>query len=435
MSVPSHNLYDFIHQVTERKFLLFYFYNWGQKDYSNVVDYQKEVGNFESINGLSEISASKFCPHHLLDEQQIRNMQPVLFCHDQEPLEFKFYHDDGIYMQKYHDAKIKDLPYPVLNQNLRSCHLWSIREKWILLHTEKNSPQLNEYERTGRYQGAFWWSHALIARDWYRYAEHDPLLKINQDDKKTFLIYARDFNGTRSYRKKIINEIESISDQCQIGSQSHKVVTSENSATYDGEDFVSTEISVVLETMFDDPRIYLSEKTLRPLACGHPFILAAGPESLKFLKSYGFETFDPWINESYDQEHDHEKRLKLILQEMHRIASLKEKDRKIMMENIHQIATRNKQNFFSDHFLKYVINELKHNVQTAFEKTQDQFNVDFRWETTKWRKKNGLFVRDPSHSFTTPLMRYCRASKGSLEQYQGHDHGLDDKSNTDGHNV
>jgi hypothetical protein len=435
MSVPSHNLYDFIHHITERKFLMFYFFPWGEKDFVNLIDYQKSVGNFKTKNGLSEIYAEKICPDPLIDNSQIRNLQPVLFCHDQEPLEFEFYQDDGIYMKQYYDTVIKNLPYPVHNQNLRSLHHWSIREKWILLHTEKNSSQLEKYESSGRYQGAFWWSHALIARDWYRYAEHDPTLDFDSVNKKIFLIYSRAADGTRSYRKKVIEGLNFISDFCQFGSINQRTITSDSSATYDSEDFVNTEISLVLETLFDDDRIYLSEKSLRPLACGHPFILAAGPKSLEFLKSYGFETFHPWINESYDQECDHKKRLDLILQEMHRISSLKEKDRKIMMDNIQKIAIRNKQNFFSDRFLNHVILELKQNVQTALEKAQDRFNVDFRWETIKWRKKNGLFVRESSHAFTTPLMRHCRVNKGSLEQYQRHQHSLDDKSSTDGNDI
>jgi hypothetical protein len=179
----------------------------------------------------------------------------------------------------------------------------------------------------------------------------------------------------------------------------------------------------------------LTEKILRPLACGHPFILAAGANSLEFLKSYGFETFQPWIDESYDQEQDHDKRLDLIIKELHRIASLSSTDKQCMLENIRQIAQRNKQKFFSNKFLEYVVNELKQNIQTALHNTQDQFDIKFRWENIKWRKKNGLFVRTPSHNFITPLIRHCRVNKGLLEQYQCHQHGLDDKSSTDGDDV
>ena len=414
---------------------MFYFYPWGEKDFTYLVDHQKHIADFESLNGLSNITATKFYPDHLLDDYLIRNMQSVLFCHDQEPLHFDFYQDDGFYMKNYFRNHIEKLPYPVSQQNLRSCHVWNLRERWILLHTEKNSSQLDQYEATGRYQGAFWWSHALIARDWYRYAKHDPLLDADINDKKLFLVYARAFDGTRSYRKEIIKRLLPIGDLCQIGSFDRHNITSNNSATYSAEDFASTDISLVLETLFEDSRIYLSEKTLRPLACGHPFILVAGPKSLDFIRSYGFETFHHWIDESYDKEIDHKKRLELIIKEAHRLANLTGNDRKKTLENIRLIAQRNRKRFFSDGFLQQVINELKQNIDDAVYKTNEKFDVKFRWETIKWRKKNGLFVREPSHAFTTPLMRHCRLNQGSLEQYQGHQHRLDDESSTDGHDV
>ena len=38
-------------------------------------------------------------------------------------------------------------------------------------------------------------------------------------------------------------------------------------------------------------------------------------------------------------------------------------------------------------------------------------------------------------SILLPFIRYVRKHKGSLEQYQSHQHRLDDKSSTDGHDV
>ena len=40
-----------------------------------------------------------------------------------------------------------------------------------------------------------------------------------------------------------------------------------------------------------------------------PFLLAAPPYSLEYLKTFGFQTFDKWWDESYDQEEDHYARL------------------------------------------------------------------------------------------------------------------------------
>jgi hypothetical protein len=43
----------------------------------------------------------------------------------------------------------------------------------------------------------YYWSHGVIARDWFRYAQY-----VSQEKKinTTFLIYNRAWSGTREYR-------------------------------------------------------------------------------------------------------------------------------------------------------------------------------------------------------------------------------------------
>ena len=62
----------------------------------------------------------------------------------------------------------------------------------------------------------------------------------------------------------------------------------------------STLFSVVNEDSLDyKPRIY-TEKTCKPLAFYHPFILLAQQGVLKMIKDAGFETFPELFDESYD---------------------------------------------------------------------------------------------------------------------------------------
>jgi hypothetical protein len=142
-------------------------------------------------------------------------------------------------------------------------------------------------------------------------------------------------------------------------------VDSEASADYDYEDFVDTRISVVLETVFDGNKIHLTEKILRPIACGHPFILASGPNSLSYLKSYGFKTFSPWINEDYDLEYNSINRLKKITQSMKTFSELSDKDKKEAYREIKQIADYNKKWFFSKDFVEIINKELINNINSA----------------------------------------------------------------------
>lgn len=89
--------------------------------------------------------------------------------------------------------------------------------------------------------------------------------------------------------------------------------------------------SIVAETVFakymgmDDDLFYecydFSEKLFRPIKFKHPFVLLARPNSLKVLRDYGYKTFHPHINETYDTIEDDEERLLAIIEEVKRLCS------------------------------------------------------------------------------------------------------------------
>lgn len=66
----------------------------------------------------------------------------------------------------------------------------------------------------------------------------------------------------------------------------------------------STAISLVMETMASSsmqPAVPLvSEKSFKPIAFSHAFIICGHYGTLKYLRSLGFETFDNLFDESYD---------------------------------------------------------------------------------------------------------------------------------------
>jgi hypothetical protein len=143
-------------------------------------------------------------------------------------------------------------------------------------------------------------------------------------------------------------------------------VSSHYSADFDIKDYESTDIEVVLETLFDDDRQHLTEKALRPIACGQPFILATTHGSLEYLRSYGFKTFSDVWDESYDLIEDSEQRLISIVDLMKQIANWDPKLRSDKLTQARSIADYNRQWFFSQHFFDLVINELKTNLKLAF---------------------------------------------------------------------
>jgi hypothetical protein len=94
--------------------------------------------------------------------------------------------------------------------------------------------------------------------------------------------------------------------------------------------YEDTYFSVVSETNyfddfenFDEPP-FLSEKTFKAIAFKHPFILVSSYNTLAYLKSIGYKTFSPFIDERYDTVKNSGKRLMMIADEIERLCNLTE---------------------------------------------------------------------------------------------------------------
>lgn len=333
----------------------------------------------------------------------VTHTKPTVVYHDQEPLNFGLYDQPTLEKFFINATKGNLKPGSVflkqrVDEHLRGHFLYNAYDLTVLCHSEKNSKQLERYQSKG-FVGAYYWSHAIIARDWYRYAQHDRLLD-QAVQGPLYLIYNRSWSGTREYRLKFAESLleADLLEDClttfnpQDGTN-YKHHTFENprlkiqrtdlesnfnantaspasSADYDSNDYRSTQIEVVLETLFDDSRQHLTEKTLRPIACGKPFILAATPGSLGYLRNYGFETFSPWIDETYDTIADPADRLQAIIKEMHRIKCLPVLEQQELLKNVKTIAQRNKQLFFSEQWIQQIVNEYKQNIDFAIATVQ-----------------------------------------------------------------
>ena len=82
----------------------------------------------------------------------------------------------------------------------------------------------------------------------------------------------------------------------------------------------ATPFTLVVETYIDDSatsgfslttndRHFLCEKSYKPLACKHPFIMASTQGNLAYLRSQGFESFPELFDESYDDIADWRRRV------------------------------------------------------------------------------------------------------------------------------
>lgn len=384
MSIPLDRHYHYLENICGDDIIIYHWYPHGSKKLENLTmlkDYTK------------------------LDLAALNLSLPVFF-HDQEPLSTEYYtHDEIARMQEHCISRLRQGSMDHVQHLVRTLpplrvatiNPFTVYDKLILIHSERNSKELQKFEDTG-FIGVYYWSHAIIARDWFRYAEHDTALKANNNFKYDFLIYNRAWAGTREYRLKFAEMLaeSNLVSFCKtsfasmdngINYNQHEFrntdfaltnfdlesIFTENtaascySADYDNIDYTQCGIEVVLETLFDDHRNHLTEKSLRPIACNKPFILASTPLSLRYLRSYGFKTFDGLIDETYDTINDPWQRLQAIITELKRISCLSLTSKQELWKNLNAVAEYNQQWFFSSQFHNRVIDEFKTNLHQAID--------------------------------------------------------------------
>jgi hypothetical protein len=88
--------------------------------------------------------------------------------------------------------------------------------------------------------------------------------------------------------------------------------------------YLDTYFHITSETSFvaDSKHPFYSEKTFHPIVNLQPFIFVGNPYSLKQLQDFGFKTFHPYIDETYDQLEDPKERFKLIEKEIEKLSLL-----------------------------------------------------------------------------------------------------------------
>lgn len=137
-------------------------------------------------------------------------------------------------------------------------------------------------------------------------------------------------------------------------------------------EYNKTFCSIVPETFFSTDGVcneatFITEKTEKCFAVGHPFIIVSTPYFLENLKRLGFRTFDKWWDEGYDEELDPNQRMHSVYEAIHYVQSWSE-------EKCQQVY-------------KEMIPTLLHNQKRNKELIQ-KYNTDNR----NWCEFNGDFI-------------------------------------------
>jgi hypothetical protein len=117
---------------------------------------------------------------------------------------------------------------------------------------------------------------------------------------------------------------------------------------------------VVAETVFYHKKLHLTEKIFKPIIARRPFLLVAAPGNLAYLKSYGFKTFSKWVDESYDNEQDDDKRIQMVVVQLKKLCALNKDELYSMQQEMDEILDFNFEHFYGK-FKEIIVDEMLEN--------------------------------------------------------------------------
>ena len=309
--------------------------------------------------------------YRCLDDESKSHFGSIVL-HDQEALTNLWYFASTYLKKQFPDKTLteKDIAEFIYTKFVTS-------KKPIWCHSEKNSDEIDMLKNAGWIE-CYYWYHGLISLNWFNEwrwcADFDNIYK--NSDAKRFMIYAREFSGTREYRKTLLDYLREIKSQIHYDWENLKNIDGTYSAKIDHNDAIKSYVHIVAETIFDTKKQHLTEKSLKPIVMAQPFIIASGPGSLEYLRSYGFQTFSSVWDESYDCESDSRLRLDMIVELIKKLCSLSDREFQKIYKKTIDIVEHNRRWFYSEKFYNILINELESNMKKALNERHQEIRLD-----------------------------------------------------------
>jgi len=259
----------------------------------------------------------------------------------EEETNFIYFFDQEPLILDYHQATFDSVD----SRNAKWKNNSRIRIPGILVTSETNSDNIDYICKQRNLQPFYYFFHGWAALDWYRGYDRTFLITpwTQRTIKKTFFSANRIIGGMRQHRVLLLYHFAKLDLMDNWISASavcpaEKTTIAEIAQFYIGQypDIVDvigqlnlpklfpdediprmsscwldqfgacaeSLVYHVTETVYTGRRSHLTEKSFKPIALGMPFILTATAGSLAYLRSYGFQTFGDFWDESYDLETD-----------------------------------------------------------------------------------------------------------------------------------
>ena len=274
-----------------------------------------------------------------------------------------------------------------------------IKDAGCLVTSEFNSENVEYICKRYNWKSLYYFFHGWASLDWYRGYDKTFLIQpwTERTIAKTFVAPNRIVAGERQHRLEMLYHIfknrmahnhvscpavcpaENISVLDAVTSLETKypdiksVFSAEslpiNFAGETGhpmhscwlslfEESAESLLYLVTETVATGRRHHLTEKTFKPIALGMPFVIVGTRGSLRYLRSYGFRTFEGIWDESYDDAED-DVRIERIASLLRSLDELPAAVKQELFESAHEVIEHNWNHFYNGGFEAVLWDELK----------------------------------------------------------------------------
>lgn len=275
-----------------------------------------------------------------------------------------------------------------------------------IVTSEHNSDNVDFLCKKYNWKSYYYFFHGWAALDWYRGYDKTFLITPIKERKitKTFLAPNRIVAGERQHRLEMLYHIfknnmldnhiscpetcpaEGISIHQAISRLKdrypdvHEVFQKQDlPINFAGEtdhpmhscwlslfdEAAESLLYLVTETVADGRRLHLTEKTFKPIALGMPFVIVGTRGSLKYLREYGFKTFDGIWDESYDNSED-DVRIERIASLLKSLNELTVEAKQDLFKQCIPIIEYNWNHFYNGGFEKILWQELTNMLEDIY---------------------------------------------------------------------
>lgn len=284
------------------------------------------------------------------------------------------------------------------------------QKPFILVSTERDSEEAKRICEEFPFIHISYFFHIFAAHDWFRGHQMLPGIQLPHERtlEKTYISFNRLTSNRRIYRSLLVNELykNNLLDHGYVSYSHHcpddgafddnlrkgvpeyefdpayiedaianikqipelridfagKDIPNQSMLLSPMAELMKSFLFLVTETCFFQNKTHLTEKIFKPIVLRMPFVLAGCAHNLAYLRSYGFQTFGDYWDESYDTIEDPVLRIEAITQVIKTVSELSTQQQMSMLLDMQPVLEHNYQLFNDPAFIKREWDQLIHSI-------------------------------------------------------------------------